>query len=463
VLAWSAAASIVIASLVRADWMLTARWAVPALALALLLPVPPRLRNLRGAFVLVIIPWLAWVVAGSLGAIGRWRLYEFGNDFWLYQRYGYRIVVQGYWLEGGSKTFYFQPFYRWITGLLHAAFGDSSVGERFWDGFSIAAGAMLAFQLVRKFAGFRWALIAAVLPLAVFTVGTPSYLIGFGLAEISSAGLLSMAALCAIRSRQMRRLAPAVAAGVLATLAFYTRLNNGIMALGIAVFALPPRLAVRDLVRPWQWWASASWRTAIAIVGIIAAGLLFFAWRTYHYTGVFSLFYGTQRYIVAIWQPGMPMRTVLERLTRSVLEVLTVNDPPRFDPIALPVLGGALVAVLSLAGVPRLRDLPATAVLFFVASIAGSFVASGWAYPGRFSVHILPSTCALTACAVARLAGGSRLSRRPAAKLVVDRRHRIVDRDVGEQQPAVVRQPAQPLEAVIRFVRRHRRNRIEAH
>ena len=54
-------------------------------------------------------------------------------------------------------------------------------------------------------------------------------------------------------------------------------------------------------------------------------------------------------------------------------------------------------------GVPRLRDLPAAAVLFFFAAIAGAFIARGWAYTGRFSVHVMPITCALTVCAAASL------------------------------------------------------------
>jgi len=160
---------------------------------------------------------------------------------------------------------------------------------------------------------------------------------------------------------------------------------------------------VRALVRPAAWWRRVSWPTAVIIPAVIGLGLLGFAWRTWHYTGVFSVFHGTQRYIVAIWQPGMPVGTMLGRLTHSVMMVLTVNDPPRFDVYALPILVGASVAVLSIMGAPRLRDLPAAAVLFFFASIAGAFVAAGWTYTGRFSIHVMPITCALAACGVASL------------------------------------------------------------
>jgi hypothetical protein len=402
VLAWTAAASLLIGSLIQTDRMIPARWVIAGLAAAVLVPVPPRLRNLRGAFALIGIPWMTFVLVSSAPAVGRFLIYEVGQDYWMYQRFAYRIVMQGYWLEGGSELFYFQPFYRWIVGLLHVVFGDSSVGEWYWDGTCLLAGALLSFHIASTFAGFRWGLVASVSTLAVFVLGTAQYLIGQGLGEISSAGLLSMAALCAIRSRH-RRTAAAVAAGVLATLAFYTRLNNLIMAVGVALFALPLNVPVRALVRPAAWWRRVSWPTAVIIPAVIGLGLLGFAWRTWHYTGVFSVFYGTQRYIVAIWQPGMPMGTMLGRLTHSVMMVLTVNDPPRFDVYALPILVGASVAVLSIIGAPRLRDLPAAAVLFFFASIAGAFVAAGWTYTGRFSIHVMPITCALAACGVASL------------------------------------------------------------
>ena len=105
--------------------------------------MPPRLRNLGGTFLLVGVPWLTFVVVYTAPGIGLWGLYEFGNDFWMYQRYGYRIVMQGYWLEGGSPIFYFQPLYRWISGLLHAVFGEPFRARLWPAGALIAAGIWL--------------------------------------------------------------------------------------------------------------------------------------------------------------------------------------------------------------------------------------------------------------------------------------------------------------------------------
>lgn len=392
---WTAFASAALAGLVAIDRADAGRQAVALLAGAAIVPVPERWRTWRGAALLVGVPWMAFVVACAATAIGRFVLYESGNDFWMFQRFAYRIVMQGYWLEGGSPTFWFQPLYRWIAGVLHLVFGDSSAGEWYWDGACLLAGALFAWRVVSPLGGFRWGLVASALSLATFAYGTAQYLLGRGLGEISSAGLVYAAALLAIRARGGNWRA-AIGAGVCATLAFYTRLNNLPMAAGTALFAVPWPIVVRRLREP------------LIVIAVLAAGVLAFAWRTWHYTGVFSVFYGTQRDLLAIWQPGMPIATVLSRIAGSVMMVLTVNDPPRFDWYALPVLAGALIAVLAALRLGRLRDVPTRLVLFFVASIAGAFVARGSAYAGRFSVHAIPVTSALVVCGAVSALGQTR-------------------------------------------------------
>jgi hypothetical protein len=390
--AWVIGAAAALALLVLRDRADLARTAMIALAAGAFVPVPSRLRNWRGAVLLVGVPWMAFIVASASAAIGRFIIYEWGNDFWSFQRFAYRIVMQGYWLEGGSPTFWFQPLYRWIAGLLHAVFGDSSAGEWYWDGACLLVGATFAWRAVTRTAGFRWGVIAAVLALTTFLWGTAQYLIGRGLGEISSAGLLSAAALWAMRARDTGWRA-AFAAGVLGTLGFYARLNNLPMALGTVIFAIDWRRPLRH------------WREAAIVLGVMAVGVCVFAWRTWHYTGVFSVFYGTQRDLLAIWQPEMSIGTVASRMVSSVLMVLTVNDPPRFDIFALPVLIGAAASVPIALRLWRFRAVPPELAWFFFASIAGAFVARGSAYAGRFSVHVIPVSCALTVSAAAAVAG----------------------------------------------------------
>jgi hypothetical protein len=401
VLTWAAGAAAWIGLVTVLGHEELARWSIVALAGAALLRVPARLRNIFGAFLLIGIPWLTLVVVSSAPQVGRFRLYSVGDDFWMFQRYAYRIVMQGYWLEGGSRTFWFQPFYRWIVALLHLVFGDSSVGESYWDGACLVAMALFAFHVTKVFAGFRWGIVAAVTTLAVFALGTWRFL-GLGLSEISSAGLLYLAALLVMSSRHGNWRA-AIAAGVLATLAFYTRLNNLPMAFAVAVFALPVRMPARIAFRLPVWLPRTAWLTVAAVCGTLCAGLLFFTWRTWHYTGVLDPFYGTQRSRQAVWTPGMSLQAYSSSIVSSVLLTLTMNDSGRFDVHATTLLAGTAVSLLAVAGVPRLRNLPLGPVLFCLAGISGSLVARGGAYPGRFSIHLIGVTSAVVACTAALL------------------------------------------------------------
>jgi hypothetical protein len=403
VLAWAIGASLAMVIFARSNDGDVGRWLVACLFAAALLRVPRRLRNVFGAFLLIGVPWLTLIAVVSAPAIGRFRLYAPGNDYWMYQRFAYRIVMQGYWLEGGSPTFWFQPFYRWIVGGLHLVFGDSSVGESYWDGACLLATALFAFHVAKVVAGFRWGIVAAVTTLSVFTLGTTWRFIGLGLSEISSAGLIYLAAFFALRSRH-GRVPAALAAGLLATLGFYTRLNNLPMAFGVAVFALPLVQPIRMTLQTRLWLSRVSWRTVAGVCGTLCLGLLLFAWRTWHYTGVFSLVHGTQAERLSLWQPGAPFVLTLERIAGSIMMVLTMNDPPRFDLHALPLLAGTIVSALAVAGVPRLRELPLGPVLFCLATISGSLIARGSEYAGRFSIHVIAATSTIAVCAAALVA-----------------------------------------------------------
>jgi hypothetical protein len=126
---------------------------------------------------MVGVPWLAYFVARSAVLIGHLSVYSW-DDWLAYQVAGARIYMHGYWLEGGSRTFDYQALYRWISGALHMAFGDSSVGETYLDAACLLVGSLLAFSLVRPAGGFRAALLACAGTLATFTLGTPWYFVG---------------------------------------------------------------------------------------------------------------------------------------------------------------------------------------------------------------------------------------------------------------------------------------------
>ena len=396
-MAIAAAASVALAMVAAQPFTALSTWAVSSLALVVLIDVPARLRNVRGLFLLVGIPWLTFVVTAHAATIGRFALLDAGNDWWTFQRFAYRIYMQGYWLEGGEPTFWFQPLYRWIAGALHMAFGDSHFGEFVWDGACVLAVAMLAYYVARLTIGFRAGVVAAVLTLTVVMRGPGWPFIGRGLSEWTAAGFLCLAAQYALRDR-LRRLS--LRSGILGTLGTLTRLNHLPMALGLMAFALRSRLRVRDLANPIRVTRSLSLGVLAGIPLAVGAGLLLFAWRTWYYTGTFSVTHGTSFEMLALAQQNLSPGSVLARMGDSVAMLLTMSDPPIYNHPALTLLIAAIVSLGGLAGMPVLRDLPAAPVLFFVSGCVGSLVARGTAYPGRFSLHLIGVSSALTVCAL---------------------------------------------------------------
>lgn len=378
------------------------RWSMTALAAAVFVPVPERRKTLRGAFVLIGIPWLVFIAVASFDHVGRFSLYPAGDDFWTFQRLAYRIFLQGYWLEGGEITFWFQPGYRWIAGTWHMVFGDSSIGEFFWDGACLLAIALFAYEATSRCSGFRWGLVAAVTALTIIMQGPTWGFWGLGLSENAGAGFICMAALTAMNARRWPAMA---AAGALATLGFFTRPNSLPIALAIAVFAVPLAVPVRDVLRPSRWLGPSTIRLALAALATVAVGVFLFTLRTWYYTGVFSMFHGTTMATHALWQPGLTWPEVAERMASSVLMVLTMNDPARFAWYAIPLIAAAIIAVAAVIGIKGLRDLPLALVLFFLAGLSAALVARGVAYSGRFSTILIGTGSAITVCAVARLAG----------------------------------------------------------
>ena len=388
-----------------------ANWIVSALSLSLLLAWTlswlaslrvMRFTDARAATLFVGVPFMIFVVASNLESVGRWTVYFIGVDNWSFQRFAYRIYLQGYWLEGGQLTFWLQPLYRWIVGALHLVFGDSSVGQAYLDAGWVIVMALFAFSVVKAAADFLWGLAAAVLTILVVLFGPTMGLVGFGLSEITSAGWIYLAALLVMQSHQ--RLRWAMAAGVCVVLAFYTRMNNLPMVLAVVMFALPLSIPAGAGVTPEKWLEHVRWPVVSMVLVSLGVGLILFAWRTWHYTGVFSVLHGTQVGALSVWKPGMSFGEVIAAMTSSVMMLITASDPPRFVMHALPLMAGAAISLAALARVKYVRDVPLGAAVFFLSGCIGSLVARGFHHEGRFSVHLIGAGCAVTMCAIARFA-----------------------------------------------------------
>lgn len=409
--AWTVGSAVAAATLALSpneDWYRAA--GVLTLA-AVAVPVGTQWRSLKGAFLLIGVPWLTFFAVKSLPAIGRFSIYLPLDDWLTFQVASHRIYMQGFWLEGGNAVFSFQPLYRWTTGAFHLIFGDSSVGEVYWDAACLLIGALLAFQIVRTTAGFRWGVAAGSAVLATYSLSTTWHFIGRGLSEIAAAGWAFTAMFFLLRGRRGH---PAwlVAAGLCAVLMFYTRLNHLLFAPFLAAFLLPLRVPAI-----WPAVARAVRRirpmSLVIFGGMFAIGVGLFALRTWHYTGVFSLFYGTS---LPNHDIGLRPWTLLDgamwaTISHSLAALFWMNEPARPDPRSIVMVAGALVAVAAVLQVPLARRLPAAAVIAGIGATAGSFFVHVHAYPGRISIHLVPLMSALTFAALARL---KNLATRPA-------------------------------------------------
>jgi hypothetical protein len=330
-------------------------------------------------------------------------MYSVGDDWTTFQRFAQHIYIQGYWLEGGELGFWQQPLYRWIVGALHVVFGDSSIGEMFLDAAALLAGALFAIEVTRRVAEFRVALVAGVLTLLTVAFGPNWYIIGRGLSDAAAAGFVYVAALVALTMRD-RPVRVAIVAGCAATLGFFTRLNYLPLVVALVVLMLPFTADARSIVEFKRLWRSLPKRQATAYLACIVAGVLALMARTWHYLGQFSLFAGTTRLHNAtglgVTMASLASADAWRSALESVAMIITVQDPPGLNPRAALVIGGVCCAILALLQAPVVRRLPLALVAFCIAALSGGLVARGVAYPGRFSLHLIPIAVALFVCAV---------------------------------------------------------------
>jgi hypothetical protein len=186
------------------------------------------------------------------------------------------------------------------------------------------------------------------------------------------------------------------AATLMAVLMFYARLNHLLWAPFLAAFLLPLRTAagpsaVAASIRRVRAWRAVSYASGFAI------GVLLVALRTWHYTGVFSLFYGTSlRHHDTGLRPWAVLdRTVWAKVGHSLASFVTLTEPPRPDPRSGIMAAGVLAWLASVLYRPVARGIPAAVAIASAGSALGAWFAHAHPYPGRFSIHAVPFASAL--------------------------------------------------------------------
>src|SRR5687768_5477233 len=144
---------------------------------------------------------------------------------------------------------------------------------------------------------------------------------------------------------------------------FYTRLNHLMFAAFLPAMFLPLRTpAIAGAVRRSL---SRVRRTPVVIFAVtVITGVVLFMLRTWHYTGVFSLFYGTS---LRHNDTGLRPWTLFDgavwaKVGHSLATLVFMNEPPRPDPRAVIVIAGLGVALLAMLQLPVARRVPAAIV-----------------------------------------------------------------------------------------------------
>ena len=122
-----------------------------------------------------------------------------------------------------------------------------------------------------------------------------------------------------------------------------------------------------------------------------------FALRTWWYSGVFSLLYGTSLKNndtgLRWWTVGSV--AVWKRIAHSVSALVWMNEPPVRSRAFL-IVGGMLLSMLALLQVPRAVRLPAS-IAIVTRRCGGQRVHRAHPrYPGRMSIHLVPFAVAMS-------------------------------------------------------------------
>ncbi len=81
--------------------------------------------------------------------------------------------------------------------------------------------------------------------------------------------------------------------------------------------------------------------------------------------------------------------------------VATVSDPPTLRVRHIPVTAGVVIAGLALLRVPFVSRVPLGPSVLCIGAAVSSLLVRGTAYPGRFSIHLVPVALAISVCALA--------------------------------------------------------------
>jgi len=314
--------------------------------------------------------------------LGVMRFFHPGDDWTSYQNVAREIFLGGDWLDRAHPVWHLQPLYRYLVGTMHALGGQATLAQDLLDVWSALGGIALTAALGARL-GLTplWSLGAALLVALPEFAGPFRHHLGRGLQEHAAMLAMLLAAWAAARLAQGWRWA--LAAGMLAALAYWLRQDHlGVLA-GLGFLGLEP---VTGAWRPaWREWLSRAWSLRwrlSAHLALLAAAVLAVGGRNWWFGGRFVLTApGNMSFLT-----GMGPAEMAANLGRLLLASEGAPDWP-----ALVLLPGTLLGLLALVWRPVwLRGYPLALGLCLAGLLAPYFLVRVSAYTPRFSLHLLP-------------------------------------------------------------------------
>lgn len=359
-------------------------------------------RNLPAVALLVLgAPLLSFYAGNLVSEVARIQIYTTGSDPLTYQVFARQIFVEGDLWHRADAVYAYQPLYRYLVGLLHLLFGQSSVTQNMLDVWSVV-GAMMALVSLGGWLRIAplFSLAGAVLYLAIGWLTQFNVLLGAGMQEYAAMLFVVLTAWSAAQRAFLgwRKILLTSLCGVCGLLLR----NDHLGVLGAAaLLAIEP---VRgDLRRAWAALFAETikqWKTVLIPGVAIFGGLLLQALRNYVMGGMFVV--NQTQNTTSGWYHSLG-----ERIGGVLLILNSGLSADFFSPglvfVALVLWAGTLTGAIALVwrrGALARYNL--SLAIMLVALLLPYLFFKPTATPPRWSIHLLPlavlSLSVLAAC-----------------------------------------------------------------
>jgi len=316
--------------------------------------------------------------------IGKMRLLPSTDDWHTYQFLARKIFVDGDIFSLHEGIYKYMPFYRYVVGLWHTMFGQTTLGQDYWDVWCVVLSAAMLGSI-----GMRLSLAPAyalgVVWLFVFNCFTDGFvwLMGRSLQEYTALLFMIMTLWIIMRRRPVAN-RTALLAGLVAMASLWTRLDHVGVMLGAVL--LPLGSARGGFIQSWKSIFDRvveNYRWISLYIILVTAAFLAVGTRNYLVGGIFCLDDPTDLSQISC--------STIPCIAHNMKILLLAADPGKISITSVTLIPGTVMGLLALVWRPAwLCAYPVGLGVAIAGVFAPYFLFEPYGYAPRFSVHLLP-------------------------------------------------------------------------